>query len=589
MALVREIYCWFDIYEIPEVTNAAEHFSLYIAMQLIHTMACFYLCRAFELKGRVNYLAESRLDKEKCFWKQTLKSLPDSVVICCKGKIVYFNRSTIDLLDLNASSLSNISPKVGDTSLEKEKLLEGLKEIIHVPDYEKDLSTMISGQQKICETACNFIYRDAKLSVKSIDIEHCGKTYIEYILQDVTHIQELEKSKAMTKCFNLLIATASHEIRTPLNAIDGVLDMVSKATQDSEILDQLKIAQFSSKRMLLYLKGLAFLQCIEIHSLHLSFTDINVIEYMEKITKLFQYSVNCKGLKINFVKPSCSSLTLSTDKEKFELILYNVLQNAVKYTFKGGIIVSFEQMKESNQLRIDIKDTGVGISDVKKMGLFRLFPDVNKGNELCPQGIGMGLYLCQQLITNLHGNISIESTEGIGTKVTMTFNVGLQQQSRAQLELSPNNENSRIPLERPTDTSLPSAAIDHNPPKVLLVDDEPINLMILKSYLKVFKGTVDIANNGKEAVDKIQESACGYKMVFMDINMPIMDGIEATKQIVKITEEKKCSIKIIAVTAAAHLEDQEINDMYQKIGFTEILQKPVSLQTFINVFKKHYY
>ncbi|MDR3548169.1 MAG: hybrid sensor histidine kinase/response regulator [Candidatus Pacebacteria bacterium] len=546
--------------------------AVYFFSLAIHMFAFLYLLRAYERKERMNFVAESELGKEKQFWKQTLGSLPDCVIICCGGCIKYCN--------LNAFEVFGVPFKDCSGDLDFDRVLSQLREVVSNDGLES-LASIVQGHQLVRSQAGNhnFVYGRISLHVKTVEIVHEGRVYLEYIIQDVTAIEELQKSQAMNRCVNLLIATASHEIRTPLNAIEGAIEIISKLTTNSEITDNLNLARVSSQRLLLYLQALSFLEHVEANTLHFSYTKLDVVHSIRGLIQLLEYTARGKGVEIVFA-PKFPLLCFCTDKEKFELVLYNIIENAVKYTFAGTVNISVSYTDVTRQLRVVVCDTGTGIPEPKKHSLFKLFPSIVKGTQLCPQGIGMGLYLCQQLAISMGGGVTIDSREGEGTMATVTFR-GEEDGEPTGVPMSAvePTEESKIPSERHSPQLAPSPGsmrLGCQCSRVLIVDDEPVNIMIIQSYLAGCGiSHADVANNGKVAVERVAEhmecQECGgYGLVFMDINMPVMDGIEATQRITNMARKREGAITIIAITAAAQLESEGVYEKYQHIGFAEI-------------------
>ena len=417
--------------------------------------------------------------------------------------------------------------------------------------------------------------------------------------------------------------------------IQGVHEVIAQHLNNKEAQSQLKIAQIAVKRMMLYVRGLAYLEHIEGNTLQVGQSLFEVPRTVQEILDYFSLSLEMKKLGVSIQAQSFIP-QIASDKDKYEMILYNILENSVKYTFKGRIDISLSFCEEDNLLVTQIKDTGTGIDPEHRRNLFKLFANKPKECDLNPQGIGLGLYMAGSLIKELGGTVQLNSTQGVGTTVTFTIkqatlvpeptdpmtesDVLLDYMnehhefrpvprlnafmSKYQCWTGSTNEEEkrppsagdtdRVPLISPKPT--PSSSTFKLPHfnctcnKVLVVDDESMNLFIFKNYLTGLGLEGDYAQNGQEAIEAIMKrreecDICrGYRVIFMDINMPVMNGIDATRKIVElITTGKIPSLYVIAVTAAAHLEDKAIFAGYTQIGFTTICKL---MRGFIRIVEK---
>lgn len=448
-----------------------------------------------------------------------------------------------------------------------------------------------------------FTYRKGvkELTLKAQSVERVYDTerMIEYIIIDMTAVKELEKAKAQEKSFKILVATASHDIRTPLNGIEGVLDILDLSLRDECLKEQLEIAKVSAKRMGLYLRGLSYLHQIECGSLQKDLDDFKISDAINDMFSLIRISSNSKGIKLQLVVDISVPILFCSDKKKYQLIVYFLLRNAVKYTFTGSIIVTVSFEEAARKLITTVQDTGIGIAPEEMPKLGCLFSKIDEAEHLNPQGIGLGLYLCKSLSRQLSGDISIQSKKGEGTCVTFFIEDTISAGSECDI-LIEERKSIHIPrLSNPCKSASNLSAISDccKCRKVLIVDDEPMNIMVLSSYLATVNCKADKACNGEIALKKIiekKESTCckGYKLVLMDINMPVMDGIEATFQINEYQATKRIPpTKIVAITAAAQLENRGVNARFKEMGFCAIssfianyvVLKPVPREEFLEI------
>jgi signal transduction histidine kinase/CheY-like chemotaxis protein len=465
--------------------------------------------------------------------------------------------------------------------------------------------------------ATQFLYekngKTITLEIKSVKIKAPGRNnMIEYIIEDLSFTKDLEEAKAKQRCFQILVATTSHDVRTPLNILQGVHDYIQGVCGNMpSVRKMVQVARNCTRGMLFYLEGLSFLHQVETNKLRVNLVRFNICDVVNNSVKAVEESVELKKLSISAKCDSAVPALVISDQQKFELMLQQLLDNAIKYTFTGKILVTLDYDPKASIVKICVIDTGIGIPESNKNYLFKLFSKLNNESEEClnPQGLGLGLYLCKTLAEALGGTAWVDSKENEGTTACFT----IQNQSaeeRGYLSDVPTNRFQTINSSSPSltmnsgqivDTSMqihkieveslsktmkleevkvvPSSKPKSNClcNKILIVDDEPLNVLVLESYLKSINLPVDKASNGQIALDMIKDrnanNICcqGYDLVLMDINMPVLDGVETTREIMRMINKKEIPIlKVIAITAAAMLENKDIFDQYSEIGFTHI-------------------
>ena len=247
----------------------------------------------------------------------------------------------------------------------------------------------------------------------------------------------------------------------------------------------------------------------------------------------------------------------------FIIAFLNLLENAIKYTFEGQIDIILSYDHDESQLTTEINDTGIGMNSEQLSSVGTLFKIKKTRCTMNPQGLGIGLFLAKALSHNLDGELKISSIVNKGT--IAAFKISGNSSRGRRLEKRSSSVFSVIPNERiePMCDEI----------EVLLVDDEPLNLMILSAYLKSVNIKADKAENGQIALNLIQNKAkhnpgSHYNVIFMDINMPVMDGITATERIKEMIKNGIiASSPVIAVTAAANLDDPVVYNQYLTKGF----------------------
>jgi len=555
-----------------------------VYMVLAGLTSCFFFYIS-ETSEKKTIFDEVQITHAKEGYKKFLNTLPEPILVTSSGVIKMWNNALLNLVN------APLGTQIFDPSY-----LRTFTRTNSDNTLEEDIMKTDSQRSK-CEIS-EYQFRNNginhKLTVKSVEISHDKERLSEYIIEDHTALEELEKARAEKKCFYILLSTAAHDFRTPLNGLSGLLDIISPQLISLPCFEELQLAKNCIHRMLLYLQGLSFLNNIVTGDLHINSDEISIKGIVRETINLLDYSAKAKGIKIEEQFCNIPEIVI-LDKEKYQQIFVNLLENSIKYTFKGGIKIRVNYISQNSTLETTIEDSGVGIDQENQKEVFKLFRKTYKTQALNPQGIGIGLYLAKKLSKRLGGGIKLISEKDKGTTMIFTIKVHLYGLSILntneiciQEHLSTSNIFHTEEMEEFTNViSIPAIAPTMPTPhrllrvpckctKVLIVDDEPLNVYVLQSYLKSVGIPADTAMNGEHALAKISEKQCAkckasYEIILMDINMPIMDGIACTKAIQKLIKEGKMqNAHIFAVTAAAHLENDSIFSQYQTIGFTEI-------------------
>ena len=280
-----------------------------------------------------------------------------------------------------------------------------------------------------------------------------------------------------------------------------------------------------------------------------------------------------------------------SDKDMYSIILQNLLENSIKYTFTGKVEVVLSFDEQDNTLTTEVTDTGIGMTDQQQHNIGLLFKRSRIQTQMNPQGLGLGLFLAKTLAQQLEGDLMLESTIDKGTTASFTIKNDLLQ-SPGSLSIGALQTGLYYSIKQPESPMNFNTTCKCT--KILLVDDEPFNLLVFSAYLKGVKAASDKAVNGKIALDLIMEKAehgkcCkGYSIIFMDINMPVMDGIQSTVKIAELAKDGKIpNCRVVAVTAAAGLDKPEVYNGYIAKGFTELLSKPVQKADFLRILGKY--
>jgi len=373
--------------------------------------------------------------------------------------------------------------------------------------------------------------------------------------------RQLQNEKAIleesNKLKSLFLATISHEIRTPMNGILGIVQLLKDTPLNNQQSDMLGTITNSSDDLLKILNDILDYSHLETGKVELDEVDFNLVESIEDLVKLSSAKAHLKGLKITTFFNNAPPVVLRGDVARIKQIIINLLNNAVKFTQEGevNIIVGCEQTTTSlYRVNIIVKDTGVGISKLAQKNIFKPFTQVDNSMSRKFGGTGLGLAISANLTKALNGTIRVESEEQKGTVFHLSLPLKATQNSQTKL--------AKKNLENESQNSI---NLNH---KILVVEDVRINQTIVKMMLSKLGFACDIAANGLEALEALSRSE--YSIIFMDLQMPEMDGLTATKEIVKRYGQDRPII--VAMTANVLKKDR---DDCAVVGMDDFIPKPL--------------
>jgi len=394
--------------------------------------------------------------------------------------------------------------------------------------------------------------------IKRLRLERSKKNNL---LEEVS-LKAQESDRLKTAFLNNI----SHELRTPMNGILGFLEYLEDPQLEGEIKSQfIKNIRVSSERLLNTLQDLIEISEIEAGDLKVKFETVNLQNLMRFIRKLYQPRAQAKNLEIDFsLEVPEDQQVIWSDQNKIKGILIHLLNNALKFTNRGKIHLRINLV--GDQLNLSVTDTGIGMNETDIANIYQHFVQIEEHLTRKYDGLGLGLTICEAYSRCLNGSIEIESQVDHGTTVMLQipYISGKQEVAKEKELLNGHQKFSKA--------------------KVLLVDDDPINLQLLEKFLKDSVGELDTlkAKNGVEAVEYYKQDP-SFDLILMDLKMPLMNGFEATREIRKLNSE----IPIIAQTAYAMHQDKE---KALSEGCNDYLSKPLNKALFyktLDKFLKH--
>lgn len=376
--------------------------------------------------------------------------------------------------------------------------------------------------------------------------------YLSKTKEETTRIKAQKAHEAKTRFFS----TISHEIRTPLNSLIGLVELMENTDQNDEQAEYSRVIKLSAESLMSVVNGVLDYSQIEANNLELEELPFSLPQTIREVVDMLNIRAQKRGYEIEYKIEESLKRNLKGDPKRLKQILINLIGNAVKFTYEGGIFVTVEDIGLEGQkqmIRISVRDTGIGIPEEKISQLFNPYTQLN--HNFPEEGTGLGLAITWELVHLMGGKIWVDSQKGKGT--TFAFELGFR-----TLETG-------ILMGKPFEANISQREkLD-----ILLVEDNIVNQRVVMRMLQKLGFQADLVADGLAAIEAATEKQ--YDLILMDLELPILNGIEATKQILHRCRERSaksvCPL-VIALTANTTVEYQH---QCLASGMQDFLAKPV--------------
>ncbi len=404
-----------------------------------------------------------------------------------------------------------------------------------------------------CAYAKPDLYKNLLVSV--LVVLFIGLLLQHYLKKVITLVKDKDLAEQKAEIKARFLSTMSHEIRTPMNAVIGLTNIMIEENPRPDQKDNLQTLKFSADMLLALINDVLDYSKIEAGKINFENINFDLHQLINNIGNTMRVHAQRKNLPLLVDVDQWAAQYIMGDPVRLSQILTNLCGNAIKFTEKGEVKISVRSISKSKgqqTIRFAVKDTGIGISQDKFEEIFKSFSQADTATTRKFGGTGLGLSITKKLLELQNSNIQLQSKPGEGSKFHFDLEVSV-----GQAPVDSTNEKTSTPLEK------------FHGVKVLLVEDNKINVIVAKKFLSKWGFDIDVAENGKIAFEKAQQN--DFDIVLMDLDMPVMDGYQATEAIRNLPEEKYKALPIIALSASAV---SDFKDKAIEVGMNEYVTKP---------------
>ena len=512
-------------------------------------------------------IAQEELVSQQKFIRQVIDLIPDLIFVKDKeGRLILVNEAMAGLFNKSIPEIEN------QLNSEIHKNQEEVKQYTSIDQLVIEKNYMITQEENFTKYDGTVrIFKTTKLPIRNSDNTRFVLAFAKDITDEIEYQNNLIKSKETaeqtSKMKSEFLANMSHEIRTPLNGILGMSAILSETNLDTEQKEIVETIITSGDSLLIILNDILDYSKIEAGKIEFEHSEFNIAKCIRDVQNLFSYKANEKGLELLVEIDPLIPEILIGDHFRIRQILINLIGNSLKFTSKGFIKIKLNFIAKNfdkREVQFQIIDTGIGIEEEKISKLFQSFSQVDSSITRKFGGTGLGLAISSKLVSLMGGVLAVESEFGKGTN--FYFNIFLGFSKEMQTEK---------PIIEVLKTTYSESL------KILVAEDNEINQIIALKLFKKIGFDIVIANNGLEVLELIKKN--DFDTIFMDMQMPELDGVEATKRIRLMPEYDK--IKIIALTANAMSSDKEL---CLQVGMNDYVSKPFKIEDLKLVLERVY-
>ncbi|TAF68926.1 MAG: PAS domain-containing sensor histidine kinase [Flavobacterium sp.] len=547
--------------ELPAVNRKGDEFPVEISIIPLKLNGESFFC-SFIQDISERKKAENKLKYQEEKYRNIISNMNLGLIEVDNQDIIQFANQSFatmsgyeieDLIGKNPSDIFVFGENLEKIKQKKELRLKGISDVYQIPVKDKrgDLKWWtISG-------APNFDDQGNLVGTVGIHLDITDQKQLEIELSE-----QKQRAEEASKAKEIFLANMSHEIRTPLNAIIGFLRELAKQQLTDLQKKYIDNSTVASRHLLAILNNILDISKIEAGEMELEKEDFVFEESIDKVVKVLQPLATQKGLQLSFTIDPKVNQVLKADSLRIEQILFNLVGNSIKFTPQGKVNLECEVLTDySNFQKILIKviDNGIGMDKKYIETIFKKFSQEDKAVTRKFGGTGLGMAITKELVSLMHGDITIESEKGKGT--TFFITLPLEKGNPDKIKQHSNQTNVNI------------SGIS-----ILIVEDNKMNRMVLQNSLQYFNCKVTEAENGLEALELVKQNS--YDIILMDIQMPEMDGLVTTKI---IRNEFKLNTPIIALTANAFKTEIE---NCKNAGMDDYISKPFDENLLIEAIAK---
>ena len=397
--------------------------------------------------------------------------------------------------------------------------------------------------------------------------------YVQNVVRQKHEALERDKIRAVESSLakSQFLFNMSHDIRTPMNAIIGYTNLAKGEESPEKVKEFLDKIDNSSQHLLALINDILEMSRIESGTIELEFVPVDICDIFDGMRDLFSEQMKQKNMDFHVYTSQVQNRYVWCDRKNLNRVLLNILSNAYKFTPEGGTIKASiwevtTRDKNYGSYEIRIQDSGIGMSKEFADKMFTAFERERTTTVSKVEGTGLGLAITKNIIDLMGGTIEVMTSPGNGTEMIIRLKMKLAEEKEVEKTGS---------FEEETEEQ----SIDFSDKRVLLVEDNAINMEIANMILSQAGFTVETAEDGKIAVEMVEKAeAQYYDLILMDIQMPVMDGYEATRNIRALSDKDKASIPIVAMTANAFKEDKEAAF---EAGMQEHIAKPIDVEVML--------